>query len=193
MAEKIIIKSHDDHVDQRTAQLRYLRRKRGEFKTTAGYMVPKTTYADIAQMLAYWDGEFKNSRAAKDWYKDADKRQWLQHRKAIAADLEDADPDAVYARNEFFWNRAILKLAILLQVAKTRPSPTQMFIEAVKETVVERVQDADQAIEKAGKVAENVAEAGDRAWSTLKIAGIVAASVAGAAILLPPIIRAVRD
>ena len=193
MAEKIIIKPHDDHVDQRTALLRYLRRKRGEFKTKAGYMVPRTTNADISQLLAYWDGEYKNSRAAKDWYKDGDKRQWLRDREAIAADLEGREPDAEYARNEFFWNRAILKLAILLQVSKTRPSPTQMFVEALRETVAERVQDADQAIDTAGKVAENVAEAGGRAWSTLKIAGVVAASVAGAAIVLPPVIRAFRD
>ena len=61
------------------------------------------------------------------------------------------------------------------------------------ETVTERVEDADTAIEKAGDAAKTVTEAGERAWSTLKIAGIVAASVAGAAIMLPPIIRAFRD
>jgi len=193
MAERITIKSHEDHVDQRTAQLRYLRRTRGEFKTAKGYMVPETTNGDVAQMLEYWDGEYKKSRASKDWFKDGDKRQWLLDRERIANDLENADPAAQYARNEWFWNRAILKLAILLQVAKTRPSPTDMFIEAVKETVVERVEDADRAMVKVGEAAKTVTEAGERTWSTLKIAGIVAASVAGAAIVLPPIIRAFRD
>ena len=193
MAEKIIIKPHDDHVLQRIAQLRYLRRKRGEFKTKAGYMVAKTTNGDISQMFKYWDGEYEDSRASEGWYKDGDKRQWLVDRKAIAADLEGADPAALYRRNEWFWNQAILKLSILLQVAKSRPSPTEMFIEAVKETVTERIKDADTAIEKAGNAAKSVTEAGERAWSTLKIAGIVAASVAGAAIVLPPIIRAFRD
>ena len=193
MAENIIVKAHEDHVLQHTALLKLFRAKRGTFKTEKGYSTPLASNGDARQLLEWWDAEFKRSRANRDWYKDGDKEQWKRDRERIAEELRDADPAALYRDNDWLWNRAFLKLAILLQVAKSRPSPTQLFVESVKETIRERVDDADNAASTAGKVIDAAAHAGERAWNGLKIAGLVAAGLIGAAVVLPPIIRAFRD
>lgn len=193
MSETVIIQAHEDHVLQRTALLHLYRRERGERKTSDDYMIPLTTNRDVSQLAKWWHGEYKRSRASKDWYKDSDKQRWEQAHEKVTRDVKGADPDAQYPDNEWFWNKAMLKLAILLQVAKTRPSPTQLMIESFKETIAERVDDADDVVSTAGKAVETVAEAGSRTWSSVKIAAIVVGGLIGTAIVVPPIIRAFRD
>ncbi len=190
---RVIVKAHEDHVLQRTALLHLFRKQRGERKTADGYMIPLTTNHDIAQITAWWNHEYKRSRASLDWYKDSDKQRWARALTRIQRELQGADPDARYASNEWFWNRAILKLSILLQVAKTKPSPTQLMIESFKETIQERAEDADKIARKAGAAVEKVAEVTSGAWSGLKIAAIVGGGLLGTAIVLPPIIRAFRN
>lgn len=190
---RVVVRAQEDHVLQRTALLKHFRRVRGERKTAKGYWIANATNGDIAALVKYYDGEYRRSKVSQSWYKDADKRQWLRDREAIANDLNGADPNALYPRNEWFWNRVLLKLSILLQVAKTRPSPTELFFESVRETLDERAQDIDEAIETTATTIDEIAETGDRLWSGLKIAGIVAAGLLGAAIVLPPVIRAFKD
>jgi hypothetical protein len=204
MAVKKIIRTHEDHVMHRVSLLRFYRKERGTFRNKTGNRVPKTTNRDVAQLTKWWDEEFKRSRANAGWYKTTNKTIWKEARIKIANDLKRAEPDAEYKDNDWFWYHAMIKLAILLSVAKSRPSPTELFVEALKETVDERIEDADRIIDgasdavnkaasAAGKAVETVTEAGERAWSGLKIAGIVGAGLLGAAFVLPPIIRAFRD
>ena len=193
MATAFKIPAHDDHVLQRTAILKLLREERGEVKTDKGYWIPKSPNSDIMQVTEHLDHEFGRSRVSASWYKDADKDQWLRDRAKIARHLQGADPKALYPHGDWFWNRAMLKLAILLQVAKTRPSPTELFLESLEETIHERLSDTDQLIDNAGETISEVADAGEKWWSGLKTAGLIAAGLIGVAVVVPPIIRAFRD
>ena len=180
----------------RTGLLRFYRKERGEDKTPDGYRVPRTSNRDVEQLTKWWDAEYRRARKAKPWHKDPDQRLWEQARTKIAQMLAGADPDAPFKDNAWFWNKAMLKLAIYLEVVKTSPSPTQLLIESFKETIVDRVDDARDLIDNAGKVVgditDTINEAGEQAISGIKFAAIVGGSVLGAAIVLPPVVRAMR-
>ena len=203
MSKQFTVKAHKNHVDHRTALLRFYRKQRGQRKTRKGYWVPRTLYRDIEQLLKWWDAEYRRARKRKPWHTDADQKLWELARQKLLRDLEGADLDAVYPDNAWFWNHALLKLAIYLEVLKTSPSPTQLLIDSVKETITERVQDAQNFIDNAGDAVENIADAaakaadavvdaGERAWSGIKIAAVVGGCAIGAAIVVPPVVRAFR-
>ena len=197
MLKKVILKAHKDHVHQRTALLRLYRKERGEDKTPDGYRIPRTSNRDVQQLTHWWDAEYRRARIAKPWHKDSDQRLWEQARERVQRLTKNARPDALFAENAWFWNKAMLKLAIYLEVLKTSPSPTQILIDSFKETVIDRVADAGKLIDNAGEavddITDTIAEAGERAVSGIKIAAIVGGSVLGAAIVLPPVIRALRN
>ena len=202
MTEKITIEASKDHVLHRTALLKFYRKKRGETKTRKGYMIPLTIRRDIVQLVKWWDAEYR--RARKRWHKDPTHGLWKRAKQRIARDMEGADPEAVYPANEWFWNFVLLKLAIYLEVLKTSPSPTQLLMESFRETVEERLGDAKDLIdgvtdtaselaEAAGDIGEAIADAGDKAWSGIKVAAIVGGGLLGAAIVVPPVVRAIRS
>ena len=196
MIRKVLLKAHKDHVHHRTGLMRFYRKERGEDKTPDGYQIPRTLNRDVAQLTKWWDAEYRRARKEKPWHRDSDQRLWEQARQKIARLLDGADPDALFRENPWFWNKAILKLAIYLEVLKTSPSPTQLLIESFKETITDRVDDARELIDGAGRVVDDIAdtitEAGERAMSGIKLAVIVGGSVLGAAIVLPPVVRAIR-
>ena len=204
MPKKVTIEPGEDHVLHRTKLLRFYRKERGEFKNPAGYRTPLTTYDDIRENTAWWNGEYKRARKKRPWHKDPAQKLWEKARAKILRQLESADKDATYPDNDWFWNHVLLKLSIYLEVAKTTPSPTELLIESFKETIGERIEDASDFLDSAGDAAgdlaqvaadaaEAVAEAGERAWSGLKIAAIVGGSLIGAAIVVPPVVRAFRN
>lgn len=204
MAEKIEIKAHDDHIDTLTDLRKNAAKVCGTTKSPEGYAVPDTTANHVEQFGRWFHSEYTRARLAKPWNKDPAQGQWEANYKRIIATTKNADPDALYPHNHWFWNTALLKLAIYLQAEKTKPSPMDIFMESLEESVDDRVQNVRDFIEGAGEVAsdavsavsraaEAVSEAGDRAWSGIKIAAIVGASLVGAAIIVPPIIRARRD
>jgi hypothetical protein len=204
MAEKITIKAHENHVMHRIALLKRYRVERGEVKTANGYMIPKTLHQDIEQLMKWWNLEYRQARVLRPFHRDPAQPIWEKARAEIRRDLEGADPDAVYPRNEWFWNDAILKLAIYLESQKNPPSDTDLLIDSFKETIEERIDDAESLIEGVGDAASTVVdvasraagavtEAGGRVWSGLKLAAIIGGSLVGAAIVVPPIIRAFRD
>ncbi len=203
MSSKITIKAQKDHVLHRTALLRFFGKERGEFKNPAGYRTPLTTYADIREISGYWDGEYQRARKSKPWHKDPAQKLWENAKSKIARELRDADETKTYPYNDWFWNHVLLKLSIYLEVAKTTPSPTDLLIESFQETIGDRIKDASEFIHDAGNLAGDVgkvakdaadaiAEAGERAWSGIKIAAIVGGSLLGAAIVVPPVVRAIR-
>ena len=196
MTRQVIIKPHKDHVHHRTALLRLYRKERGEDKTPDGYRVPRTLNRDIAQLTRWWHAEYRRARSQKPWHRDSDQRLWEQAKARIDRSLQNADPEAIYADNTWFWNKALLKLAIYLEVLKTTPSPTQLFIESLKETITDRISDTGKLIDNAGEavggLADTLSDTSERVLSGLKVAAIVGTSLIGAAIVLPPVIRAVR-
>ena len=204
MPDKITIDAEKDHVLHRTALLRFYRKERGETKTRKGYMIPLTTRRDIVQLVKWWDAEYRRARARKRWHKDPIHDLWKRAKQRISRDIQGADPEAVYPGNEWFWNIVLLKLAIHLEVLKTSPSPTELMIESLRETVEERLDDAKDLFDNAGETvidffdaagdaAGALADMGERAWSGIKVAAIVGGSLVGAAIVLPPVVRAFRN
>ena len=203
MPMKVEFDTHKNHIERLNAYRDYYSKERGTTKIE-GYNVANTTNHDIGQLHGWWHREFLRVLKVKPWHKDPARPIWEAAHERIVASLRDADEDALYPDNHWFWNTALLKLAIYLESQKTTPSPTQLLIESVKETLGERAEDAHDFITGAGKAAnraitavadaaETVTDAGERALSGLKVAAIVGGSLLGAAIVLPPVIRAFRD
>lgn len=204
MPKKVIIEPKKDHVLHRTSLLEFYRKERGEFKNPAGYRTPLTTYDDIRENTAWWDREYTRARNKRPWHKDPAQKLWENARAKIQRDMRGADSSKTYPHNDWFWNHVLLKLSIYLEVAKTTPSPTELLIESFKETIGDRIQDASEFLDGAGDVAGDIADAaadaagavvkaGEQAFSGLKIAAIVGASLLGAAIVVPPVVRAFRN
>lgn len=204
MSKHVNIAAADNYVDHRTALLRFYRKERGETKTEDGYRIPLTTHHDVDQLVTWWNREYIKALANSPWHRDPAQQIWEDAKSKIASDAKEAKPDAVYPDNAWFWNNALLKFAIYLQGAKTRPSSTDLLIESFQESIGDRIDDVGDIVVGVGKkvgdvvdvvgdAAGAVVDAGQSAWTGLKIAAIVGVSVAGAAIVLPPVIRAFRD
>lgn len=205
MSKKVIIRGHKRHNDHFNALARFYNKERGSDQGKKdSRLVPRTTNRDVRELATWWNREYKRGRKSKPWHRHEAQERWEQDLRRIERDLEGAKPDQLYRDNAWFWYSALIKLAIYLTVLKTIPSPTELFIEALKETVEERVEDAHEliqgagkaasdAVKAAGKAAEAVADAGSRAWSGMKIAAIIGGSLLGAAVILPPVIRAFRE
>ena len=205
MAETINIPAHDDHVDTLSATRKAAAKIRGTSKSKDGYSVPKTTYDDVWQLAKWWHGEIIRAIKARPLDDDPAREAWIKAYNRVRAEAEEpADPDAVYPANHWFWNRALLKLAIYLQSQKGKPTAMSLFIDSLEETVDDRITDVRDVIQGAGEVAgdaisavsraaEAVSEVGERTWSGIKTAAIIGGGLIGAAIIVPPIIRAIRD
>ena len=98
------------------------------------------------------------------------------------------------------------KLAMHLDALHTdiRPSKTELILESIQEAIDDRIEDVSDLMGKAGNAASSVAtfaddavsavgKAGDKLWSNIKIVTYVGLGVIGTAIVLPPVIRAVRS
>lgn len=205
MAETINIEAHDDYVDTLTAVRTAASKVRGTKKSKDGYTFAETTFDDVWQLAKWWHGEFIRAIKAMPLEDDPAREEWIKAYNRIRAETEHAaDPDAVYPANHWFWNRALLKLAIYLQSQKGKPSAMSIFVESIEETVDDRVTDVRDVIKGAGeaagdvistvsKAAETVSEIGEQTWSGIKTAALIGGSLIGAAIIVPPIIRAIRD
>ena len=70
MTQAITIKPHKDHVDHRTALLRFYLKERGGAKDAKGYQIPRTTNRDVSQLPEWWDAECRRARDKKPWHRD---------------------------------------------------------------------------------------------------------------------------
>lgn len=119
----------------------------------------------------------------------ASRKRWHKARIAIEKELKGADRGARYSRNEWFWEEATSGVARYLEARKAIPSDTDLIFESVEETVEEHVETVKQVAKDAADV---VVEAGERTFSVLKTGAFIAAGIAAAAIVIPPVIRAFR-
>lgn len=95
-------------------------------------------------------------------------------------------PNEVYPENERFWQACTRRVAIYLESRKVKPSAWTLAVEAVSEALLEAPRTVGRATGKA------VGCFGKLLGSPLKlILGIVGVAV-GAAIVLPPLMRAAR-
>ena len=204
MARIIEIKSQDNHLDSLKLQRSTHIEAYGSNKNAAGHTAPRTPNASVKQLAGWWYKEYTKALLAKPWLRDPAQKTWEKDAQKVIKDTKDADPDAEYVDNHWFWNIALTKLAIFLESQKLKASPMHLFVEALGESASERIDDAREFIENASevasdtisavsKVANAVSDASEAAWSGVKTVAIVGGSLVGAAIILPPIIRAVRE
>ncbi len=187
-SEKLSVEAKGDHVAQWTELREQFEKKRGFDEGRNRKKIPRTTNADVKQLANFWHRELLRAIVSNPFPRDKDKAsraRWLHSKAQIDYELKNAKPDEIYARNEWFWQEATTRLALYLQGLKAIPSSTTMIVDSVFEVIEEGADAAQQLV-------KDVAEVGDRALHKLKIGTIIAASVVGAAVILPPVIRAFR-
>ncbi len=193
MKQHLVLKAQGDHVLQWIALKRLYMAKRGSDPNRFGKAIPRTTNADIAEITQWWQKEFLYALVRDPFANDSDtasRKRWSVAKATIDKELDSADPNAVYARNPWFWDKATSGVALYLEARKAIPSDSELIVESLKETVVEHA----ETVKKVAKgAADVITEAGERTYSVLKTGAFIAAGVLGAAIVLPPVIRAFRD
>jgi hypothetical protein len=150
--------------------------------------IPLTTNADVLQLATLWTRELARVKP-RDAHERSDHRRWAACVEDVKQNADPHQPDAQYPKNEAFWS-CMGRLAIYLQARKIVPSKWELFKEAVAETIAEVPATLGQATTAAGSAA---ASAGGTVADFVKKPAQAALVVLGAAILLPPIIRAVRS
>lgn len=215
MDEHIFMKPKRNHSQQWLALKKLYVSKRRSDAGANRKAIPRTTNGDVAQIARYWDSEYKRAigRRPKVPGEGKNKREkWLADKERIDDLLAGREASALFAENEWFWQRATHHVAIFLQARKSAPTAAELFIDALTDRsrgVAEALADAAQNIGgKAADAAEDAAEAvgdaarsagkavlgiGDGVVSMLKTGALIAAGVVGAAIVLPPVIRSFRD
>lgn len=191
MTETITLKAKTDHIQQLVELLQLFTAKRGSDAGHNNKAVPRTTYGDVVVLAKWWDNEFKRALlrlglAGSNDKSKASRKEWMNTKKLIDEQAEDADPNALYPDNQWFWQQATKRLAIYLESLKVVPTDTELMLEAIGETLAEHAQAAKD-------LAKDAADAAGSPLAWLKTAAYIAGGVAGAALLLPPIIRAFRD
>ena len=185
--KQTIIKQKRDHVLQWVALKRLYMAKRGSDPSRFGKAIPRTTNADVRQLVRYWHGEYLRQilRHPKALDRDkASRKRWVEAKRTIDSQLAKASPNALYSSNEWFWDSATSRLAIYLESRKAIPSRARLAFESVRETV-------DEHIESAKNLARDVA--GGEFWPWVKTGALVAGGLVAAAIVIPPIVRAFKD
>ena len=196
MSKKVATTWWSRNVDQVGVFLRKYRKVRGN--------VPQTTYDDVDQQLRYWNREYRRSRFSRPFHTHPIHRVFDDAFAKINQQMKTADRDAVYPENAWFWFDVIQKLALHLDELNSTPTKTEMLMESIQEAIDDRIEDAgelfDSAGSAAGKVAsmasdavDAVAETGERIWSGVKTIAFIGLGLVGAAIIVPPVIRAMRD
>ena len=193
MSKHITVKAQGDHVQHWAALKRLYIPERGSDPGKSGKAIPRTTNGDVAALTRLWDTEFRREILRNPFVNDRSRSsmtRWDDSKRAIQRDLANADKHALYPRNEWFWDTATLRLAIYLESRKAIPSNTELWIESFTETLSEH---ADTAKRIAKGAADAVSGAGRDLLSTLKTGALILGGLVGAAIAVPPIIRALRD
>jgi len=98
------------------------------------------------------------------------------------AQVRGADPAAIFSENEWFWKEATYRAASYLDALAFVPTHFELITESVTETIKEHKERIKDALDKT-----------DDLLSMVKKGALILAGVIGAAIVIPPVIRAFRD
>lgn len=143
--------------------------------------IPKTTHADVMQLATAWTNELKKVSPRAD-YERTEHELWKKCTEKVASLYDKDNPSAEYPDNEQFWQVCTSRLAIYLNARKVVPSKWELFVESVVEAVAEVPATVGRATKATAGAAARV----------IKDPAKLAALMLGAAILLPPVIRAFR-
>jgi hypothetical protein len=146
--------------------------------------LPLTTNRDVLQLATKWSRELSKSKGNKDRDK-SERARWKAGMDEVSRLTKGADPEAVYVGNESFWQDHTRRLAIYLESRKVRPSKWQL----VKESISESLNELPDRLARGGAtVGEGAKKAASFFADPIKLIllGI------GGAIVLPPVISAVR-
>jgi hypothetical protein len=123
-----------DDGDVFVAQRKHLMSLRGfdrlapEAGMTGGIMpIPRTTYADLLPLLAFWDARLKSVPQLLGH--DGVVRQWHAAASELIELLKTAEVSEVYPKNSTFW-RALVRVSTQVSVASPKP-PGQQEWEAL--------------------------------------------------------------
>jgi len=170
--------------------------------TTArpGTIYPATTNLDVMQLAAMWTREVLKA-SVDDATDRVRHKEWLDTvaEVHVHADVEHK-PDAIYPKNTDFW-QSMSKTAIWLDVRKLRPEKWDLWwdsvgeaVEALPGTLAGVARSAGSAGSSAVGAAGDAAKTIGRGFSDFFSEPVrVIAVLIGGAILLPPVIRAMRD
>jgi hypothetical protein len=143
--------------------------------------IPKTTHSDVLQLCTAWSRELRKVEPRSD-HERSEHGRWMNCTERVATIYDSANPSAEYPENEAFWQECTSRLAVYLESRKVVPSKWQLFLDAVVEAVAE----LPETIGHAGR------EVASGAARLIQEPAKLAALLLGAAILLPPVIRAFR-
>ena len=203
MSNNVASAGVDGYIDVFGNMLKIYRKERGNVVHPSGSHVPQTTYGDVRQTTLWWHKEYLSHLRRRRHSHPTD-ALWQAAIARITNDMQGADPKALYPDNKWFWFTPIKKLARHLEEERATPTRLELIIESIDEAVDDRIDDVASVLDSAGDAAGAVAstvedavdavvETGEKVWSGVKIAAIVGVSLIGAAIVLPPIVRAFRD
>lgn len=95
--------------------------------------IPRTTVADVRQLVTLWDAELQKAKS-EGVSAESERRRWRECREQVAMLSRGLEPSDVYPANRAFW-RCTGRLAIYLEAEKIVPNRWQLFREAVEETI----------------------------------------------------------
>ncbi len=101
MKQPFLLKAQPDHVRQWIALKRFYMDKRGSDPGRFGKAIPRTTYADVAEITKWWQMEFLYGLMRNPFANDSDKasrKRWSKDRVVIGQEVENADPKAISAQ-----------------------------------------------------------------------------------------------
>lgn len=183
---KAIIAKETDAVRRWVALKKVYSEARGSTVGANKKAVPNTTNADVKQLATLWSNEVKKVKPRND-HERSDHQRWQACVDKVAKLADATKPDERYPDNEEFWQHCTARLAIYLESRKVVPSEWQLF----KEAVVESLAEVPGTIGRAGLATAGAV--GDAANAVVSKPALAAMAILGGILLVPPIIRAVRE
>jgi hypothetical protein len=181
----LVVETKQDHIRQWIELKRKFSELRGFDIGRNRKAIPRTTNGDVREIIDWWDAELTRALLRDPRALDKDKasvRRWMQAKRELDSTLRRAKPQAVFRRNEWLWQEETARLAQYLEARKMVPSAVQLAVEAVKETVSERIDQAQELV-------SDVSKAGKAIKTGAIVLGV---GVAGALISVPLLRRAAR-
>ena len=185
---ELVVGQHSDAVVRWVKLKQMFVKLRGGSPAKNHKVVPRTTNGDVLQLAAAWSRELAKVSPNSD-HQRSDHKRWQSAMETVKNNADPTRPNALYPRNEEFWQDHSTRLAIYLESRKATPSKWTLL----KESFVETLADVPGALGNATHAtAGAVADAGGAVADFVKKPINAALVLLGGAILLPPIIRAVR-
>ncbi len=154
---------------------------RGTRPAANNKFVPRTRVSDVKQIAARFSGELKKV-SPKNALDRVEHQRWKACLDRIAELSQGKSSTDEYPENEVFWQDCTRRLAIYLESRKVVPSRWKLAVSALTETLSEVPSVLGGATRSAAEVAAGI----------VREPAKLAAVLLGAAVLLPPVIRALR-